>query len=82
LALKGSDRHNHSYYDDKNVADIAETEIEWVNYSSSSFKLRLQGTWFYEGHFLFMVSSVEFCDISKKTNESNGLHWWWCMLES
>jgi hypothetical protein len=28
LSLKGSDHHNHSYYDDKNMAEIAETKIE------------------------------------------------------
>lgn len=28
LSLKASDRHNHSYYGDKNIADIVETEIE------------------------------------------------------
>ncbi|PNF32915.1 hypothetical protein B7P43_G01848 [Cryptotermes secundus] len=28
LSLKGSDHHNHSYYDDKNITEIAETKIE------------------------------------------------------
>jgi hypothetical protein len=28
LSLKGSDHHNHSYYGDKNIAEIAETKIE------------------------------------------------------
>lgn len=28
LSLKGSDHHNHSYYGDKNIAEITETKIE------------------------------------------------------
>jgi len=41
LSLKGSERHSHGYYSDKEMAEVVESEIKWVAHSSPYLKLKL-----------------------------------------